>query len=213
MMEAAAAAAAHSTHGEKGDGNESSTCGITSKTETLPSRFVSYTTTNNLTSIVLADNDLTGTVPPSIGALTRLSRLSLQGNQFTGTLPALDSVTELQELFLQDNRFNGTIPSLPSSSKLRVLALDTNEWTTGTIPPEMGQTNTALTQLLLHENRQLTGTYLTRRTTGRFDTLARIHGPQHCRAGGHRPPRVGALVAPTTRLVAEYTVDGRTAVL
>jgi len=41
-----------------------------------------------LSSLILSENDFTGTLPTEIGVLNSLTHLSLAGNGFTGTFPS-----------------------------------------------------------------------------------------------------------------------------
>ncbi|KAG5525664.1 hypothetical protein RHGRI_032086 [Rhododendron griersonianum] len=84
---------------------------------------------------------LTGTLPPSIGSLTKLTSLYLVGCGFSGPIP--DTIGSLQQLIaldLNSNRFSGSIPpSIGNLSKLYVLDLSNNNLS-GTIPVSSGTT-------------------------------------------------------------------------
>lgn len=101
-------------------------------------------------------NQLSGTIPPALGTLSKLTSLSLYGNALTGTIPlALGSLSQLTSLLLRENQLSGAIPrELAGLRKLRELALRNNQLT-GTVPPELGQL-VALEGLSLSAN-QLTG--------------------------------------------------------
>jgi len=61
----------------------------------------------------LAQNLLTGTLPPSLGCCTRLEYLSVADNRLTGTVPsALTNITSLKNLYLSHNSFTGCLPSV-----------------------------------------------------------------------------------------------------
>ncbi|KAM3696220.1 hypothetical protein ACJW31_06G021800 [Castanea mollissima] len=92
---------------------------------------------NRVTSINLASQSLTGTLPSDLGTLTQLTTLSLQGNSLSGRLPSLANLTSLQELYLDNNNFT----SIPSSffqglTSLQILTLSQNldlePWTIST---------------------------------------------------------------------------------
>ena len=101
-----------------------------------------------------SNNNLNGTMPASLGNLTRLRHLSLNQNQLSGTIPDLGSLTSLRHLYLYDNQLSGTIPNLDSLTSLRQLYLNQNQLS-GTIP-DLGSL-TRLTHLSLYNN-QLSGT-------------------------------------------------------
>jgi hypothetical protein len=66
-----------------------------------------------LTSLYLASNGLTGTIPEhAISLLTALNHLQLQNNDLEGTIPAnaIGELTKLEYLSLSGNDISGTIP-------------------------------------------------------------------------------------------------------
>jgi Leucine-rich repeat (LRR) protein len=113
-------------------------------------------------------NQLTGTLPASLGNLSQLTRLYLYSNQITGTIPtSLGNLTKLTELMLAQNQFTGRIPTtLGNLTHLNRLHLEFNQLT-GTIPATLGNL-TALTHLYL-DNNQLTG--IIPSTLGNLTTL------------------------------------------
>ena len=109
-----------------------------------------------VTSLVLSDSQLTGTIPPELSGLTSLAELNLGGNRLTGPIPAeLGNLSNLRELWLNDNQLTGMTPAeLGSLDNLEVLSLSGNELT-GPIPPQLASL-TNLQQLSLSDN-QLSG--------------------------------------------------------
>jgi Leucine-rich repeat (LRR) protein len=110
-----------------------------------------------LQSLSLYTNQLTGTIPPSLGNLMQLQSLSLYTNQLTGTIPpSLGNLTQLQSLSLYTNQLTGTIPpSLGNLMQLRLLSLYTNQLS-GSIPIAF-ENLSQLQVLVLYDNR-LSGT-------------------------------------------------------
>nr|XP_023906334.1 receptor-like protein 9DC3 [Quercus suber] len=77
----------------------------------------------------MSDNELTGNVPSSIGALSSLKSLVLQSNKLNGSLPTqgLCELKKLEELDLSWNNFEGTLPScLYNLTSLQMLDLNGN---------------------------------------------------------------------------------------
>ena len=104
----------------------------------------------------LYSNQLSGTIPSSLGGLTNLEWLRLGSNQLSGTIPSsLGGLTNLEQLYLDDNQLSGTIPSsLGGLTNLDELNLSYNQLS-GTIPSSLGGL-TNLEQLRL-SNNQLSG--------------------------------------------------------
>ena len=104
----------------------------------------------------LAENGLSGKMPPELGKLDRLSSLELAGNQLTGEIPKeLGNLGEMQRLKLASNQLTGSIPSeLGNLPNLWALDLGGNKLS-GEIPPELGKLG-SLVWLSIFGN-QLTG--------------------------------------------------------
>ena len=112
----------------------------------------------NLTFLSLHTNNITGTIPTSIGRLKNLTVLDLSSNQFSGGIPSeVGDLNNLDILFLGRNNFNNTpVPTwIRNMTSLTELSL-AHSSLTGQIPTWLGE----LTQLMfldLGENA-LTGT-------------------------------------------------------
>ena len=91
-----------------------------------------------VTSLALGNNRLSGTIPPSLGQLTRLQGLNLGANQLSGEIPSeLGGLTHLETLQLWANQLSGAIPpELAGLTLLRGLNLGGNQLSGG-IPPEL----------------------------------------------------------------------------
>ena len=100
----------------------------------------------------LSDNQLSDSIPSSLGNLTNLTVLNLGSNQLVGSIPSsLGSLTNLARLYLHHNQLSGTIPSsLGNLSKLIALYLNHNQLS-GTIPSSLGNL-TNLSGLWLQNN-------------------------------------------------------------
>ena len=82
-------------------------------------RGVTCGNSNQVIALSLHDNQLSGSIPESLGQLTSLTFLSLDNNQLTGSIPeSLGHLTSLTVLNLYTNQFTGSIPgSLNNSAK------------------------------------------------------------------------------------------------
>nr|CAD1829181.1 unnamed protein product [Ananas comosus var. bracteatus] len=108
-------------------------------------------------------NSFTGSIPPTIGNLSKLYVLDLTNNKLTGTIPisnslppGLDMLLHAKHFHLGMNQLSGTIPMKLFSSDMQLihLLLDSNNLS-GSIPSTLGLV-TNLTVVRLDKN-SLTG--------------------------------------------------------
>jgi len=112
--------------------------------------------TSRVMRLDLENNNLIGSLSPSLGTLTSLTNLSLHNNSISGDIPAsITSLTSLTYLNLRSNELTGSIPTdIGSLTELTILSLGENELS-GSIPISIGQLDN-LNRLLVYTN-QLTG--------------------------------------------------------
>ena len=152
----------------------------------------------------LYENELSGTIPPELGNLTKLEVLSLAVNQLRGTIPPeLGNLSKLTLLYLYSNQLSGPIsPELSKLANLEQLALSWNRLG-GTVPPELGKL-ARLESLVLSGNR-LTGTI-----PPDLGNLARLKGlGLHVnRLTGNIPPELNKLSSLDVLFLADNRLNG-----
>ncbi|TXG52219.1 hypothetical protein EZV62_021388 [Acer yangbiense] len=107
---------------------------------------------SRLNSLYLSDNNLNGSVPATLGQLNRLSVLDLSRNSLTGPTPSNFSLlVNLTRLDMSSNNLSEQIPTgLSSLSRIQFLNLANNNLT-GSIPVELGNLD-ELVELDLSKN-------------------------------------------------------------
>merc|ERR1712087_800898 len=86
------------------------------------------------------ENLLFGSIPPSIGDLTKLSNIVLHDNELTGSIPSeIGNMESLTQIVWFNNKLTGIVPaSLGRLSKLEALALFNNKlesWASDSVCP------------------------------------------------------------------------------
>ena len=91
-----------------------------------------------VTVLDLKSSRLAGSIPPSIGNLTYLTRINLRNNSFSGEIPQeVGRLWRLQHLNLTWNHFGGKLPTnLSNCAQLRVLDVTYNNLI-GKIPDQL----------------------------------------------------------------------------
>ncbi|PON84843.1 LRR domain containing protein [Trema orientale] len=108
---------------------------------------------DRLQVIDLSSNNLTGTIPPNIGNFSSLVALDLSKNSLSGTIPSkLGQPSDLRTLHLSENLLSGQIPSsFRNLSRLEMLDLERN-MLVGRIPHWIGEGLENLRILSLRSN-------------------------------------------------------------
>jgi len=122
---------------------------------TIPSELAAVST---LAILTFNTNDLRGTLPSQLGLLTSLFWFTMTGNMLTGSIPEqIASLPLLRSFALNQNQLTGTIPPIllgKNEAQLRYFIVDQNHLT-GTIPPL--RTQSAMEYFLVEDNN-LNGT-------------------------------------------------------
>ncbi|KAL5994338.1 hypothetical protein ACLOJK_024387 [Asimina triloba] len=78
----------------------------------------------------LGINNISGTVLPELGNLTKLISLSFSSNNFTGALPKkLGNLVSLEQLYIDSSGESGEIPQLANLKSLKILWASDNRFT------------------------------------------------------------------------------------
>ncbi|MFD2571789.1 putative Ig domain-containing protein [Spirosoma soli] len=154
--------------------------------------------------IILAANQLSGSIPASLSGLTTVKFIELDGNRLTGAIPSeLSGLPSLELLNLGSNQLSGSIPaSLGTLQNLRALDLFKNQLT-GSIPSGLSAA-TNLEVIRISEN-QLTGSIPASFTT--LTNLRELIVGVNQLTGGI-PTNIGSLTALTTLDVAFNPLGG-----
>ena len=131
--------------------------------------------------IVGGNNRLGGEIPPALGNLSQLRKLSIDSNDMTGTIPAaLGRLSQLRNLWFPDNGPNPDSNQAPIRNRPNGLR--------GSIPPELGNLS-KLENLRLNHNR-LTGPIPA--ALGNLSNLTILHLAKNSLTGPI-PPALGNL--------------------
>ncbi|KAK7379624.1 hypothetical protein VNO80_05088 [Phaseolus coccineus] len=98
---------------------------------------------NSVTSINIASQSLTGTLPPDLNSLSQLTSLSLQSNALTGALPSLAKLSSLETVYLGGNNFT-SVPEgcFQGLTSLQILSIeDCFNLAPWSIPTELNQSS------------------------------------------------------------------------
>ncbi|MED6218628.1 hypothetical protein PIB30_028326 [Stylosanthes scabra] len=112
-----------------------------------------FSNNGRVISLILSDQLLTGTVPPSIGNLTFLTKLNLRNNSFHGEFPQqVGNLQHLQHINISYNVFGGNIfGNLSQCKELSILSAGHNNFT-GTIPSWIGNFSSTMSLINLAVN-------------------------------------------------------------
>ncbi len=112
---------------------------------------------NHVTELMLANNNLVGTIPAQLENLSELTWLDFGSNNLEGNIPGqLGNLSNLRTLYLAGNKLEGPIPyQLGSLSNLELLYLNRNKLQ-GSIPSQLGDLEGL--QFLYLDGSQLSGT-------------------------------------------------------
>ncbi|GMP25511.1 hypothetical protein CsSME_00002341 [Camellia sinensis var. sinensis] len=114
---------------------------------------------NGLVELDLSFNNLSGSVPDSLGSCSAMESLDISNNNFSGELPigTLVKMGNLKNISLAFNKFEGGLPDLFSNlTNLESLDLSSNS-ISGFIPPGICQDPANMLKVLYLQNNKLAG--------------------------------------------------------
>jgi len=111
----------------------------------------------SLELLSLSKNNLDGPIPPELGELTNLEELFLSENNLDGPIPPrLAQLANVELMWLHDNALSGQVPgALGGLTTMEELLLENNDLR-GPLPPELGRMS-SLKQLALTNNTGMAG--------------------------------------------------------
>jgi hypothetical protein len=163
--------------------------------------FVSLACCRNLR---LDGNQLSGSLPASVGALSSLRLFSANSNSLSGSIPTtMSQLSGLSVLDLRSNLLSGMIPAgISTMTGLSMLLLQSN-LLSGSLPPEIGQL-TSLVSLTANGN-QLNGTIPN--TISMLTALTHLDMTSNLLIGSI-PSGIGALASLTLLRVSSNRLNG-----
>ncbi|KAD3067480.1 hypothetical protein E3N88_35360 [Mikania micrantha] len=114
-----------------------------------------FSSNMSLIHIIFNNNNLSGTIPSSIGTVKTLETIRLDSNSLSGTVPQnLSSLGTLSELYLSNNNLSGPVPNLSGMNSLFYVDMSNNSFDKSDIPTWF---SVLLLSTLLMERTQLQG--------------------------------------------------------
>ena len=157
-----------------------------------------------VTEIYLPSNNLSDSIPPELGDLSRLEVLGLYENNLTGRIPPeLGKLKKVRQLWLGDNNLEGSIPpEIGGMVSVDSMWLAGNELS-GPIPPEFG--NLVNLELLALYDNQLSGPLPAE--FGKLRKLKAIWLSDN-KIEGPLPPQLGDMAALVDLTLARNRITG-----
>lgn len=120
----------------------------------IPEKLFSSNMT--LIHVLFEQNNLTGSIPSTIGLLPNLEVLRLDWNDLEGDVPpSISNLTKVTEMYLSNNQLSGPLPDLTGLNSLTYLDLSNSSFDESEFP-SWASTLQSLTTLVM-ENTQLKG--------------------------------------------------------
>ncbi|THU46199.1 hypothetical protein C4D60_Mb09t02430 [Musa balbisiana] len=125
--------------------------GINQLSGTIPRNI--FSSDMQLIHVLFDNNNLTGSIPPTLGLVKTLEVLRLDKNSLTGPVPSnLNNLTKVAELHLANNQLTGSLPNLTGMSALSFVDMSNNSFDESDVPSWFS-TLPSLTSLYLEYSR------------------------------------------------------------
>lgn len=140
-----------------------------------------------ITKLLLNNNNLSGSLPASIGNFSNVIEIDLRTNAISGAIPSeIGNLTKLETLYLFNTDVGGNIPTtFAQLSNLKALFINLNELT-GIIPSELSSLS-ELVSLNLSDNNLVGNIPIELTDLSKLEVLA-LHGND---LEGSIPPEIG----------------------
>ncbi|XP_076928077.1 leucine-rich repeat receptor protein kinase HPCA1-like [Bidens hawaiensis] len=100
-----------------------------------PIRSQLFHSNMSLIHVIVNNNQLSGTIPSSIGTVKTLEVIRMDSNSLSGTVPQnLSNLQTLSELYLSNNNLSGPIPNLLGMNSLSYVDMSNNSFDESDIP-------------------------------------------------------------------------------
>ncbi|XP_075667182.1 leucine-rich repeat receptor protein kinase HPCA1-like [Castanea sativa] len=111
-----------------------------------------------LIHVLLDGNQLTGSIPSTLGLVQALEVLRIDGNALSGPVPSnFNNLTNLNQMFLSNNKLTGPLPNLTGMNRLSYVDISNNTFDGSDAPPWFPNLQSLTT--LIMENTQLQGQF------------------------------------------------------
>ncbi|CAL9168866.1 leucine-rich repeat receptor protein kinase HPCA1 [Musa acuminata AAA Group] len=125
--------------------------GMNQLSGTIPRNI--FSSDMQLIHVLFDNNNLTGSIPPTLGLVETLEVLRLDKNSLTGPVPSnLNNLTKVAELHLANNQLTGPLPNLTGMSALSFVDMSNNSFDESDVPSWFS-TLPSLTSLYLEYSR------------------------------------------------------------
>ncbi|XP_054776799.1 leucine-rich repeat receptor protein kinase HPCA1-like isoform X2 [Prosopis cineraria] len=129
-------------------------CGNNNLSGPIPPKL--FSSEMNLIHVLFENNQLSGSIPTTLGLVQSLEVVRLDSNSLSGLVPQnISSLVKVQEMYLSNNKLSGSLPNLIGMSVLSYMDVSNNSFTSWDFPSWLS-TMQSLTTLKM-ENTQLQG--------------------------------------------------------